>query len=185
MISVQTPFIKSSECEVKMMVVGYDAKYSSSQTHAPRSKWLVGSSRMSSVGLLNRAWASATRIRQPPDMSLVALCIMVSVKPKPCSKLPASGSNVSGAILSSLSPNISRMSVLPSASSSHSFWIRLSRRSYSFCATSITDCKAETSLGSDSLWTNHISMWSGTGNSLAAIHARSEVLPLPLEPMRP
>mmetsp|Transcript_31317 Transcript_31317/g.70937 ORF Transcript_31317/g.70937 Transcript_31317/m.70937 type:complete len:84 (-) Transcript_31317:247-498(-) len=83
MMSVHTVFMKSSECEVRMIVEGYLARYSSSQTHAPRSRWLVGSSRMSSVGFLNRACARATRMRQPPDMSLVALCIMVSPKPRP------------------------------------------------------------------------------------------------------
>mmetsp|Transcript_66628 Transcript_66628/g.192450 ORF Transcript_66628/g.192450 Transcript_66628/m.192450 type:complete len:140 (+) Transcript_66628:1122-1541(+) len=138
MISVQTPFMKSSECEVKTTVVGYEARYSSSQTQAPKSKWFVGSSSTKSVGFLNNACAKATRMRQPPDMSLVALAIMASVKPKPWSKAPASGSNVSGAIRSNLSPNISKTSALPSGSSSQSFWIRPSMRSYSFCATSIT-----------------------------------------------
>mmetsp|Transcript_95889 Transcript_95889/g.240345 ORF Transcript_95889/g.240345 Transcript_95889/m.240345 type:complete len:186 (-) Transcript_95889:347-904(-) len=185
MISVHTPFMKSSECEVSTIVVGYCAKYSSSQTHAPKSKWFVGSSSKSNVGLLKRACASATRMRQPPDMSFVALCIIASVKPRPCSKLPASGSKVSGAMRSNLSPSISRMSALASGSSSHNFWTSPSSLSYSFCATSMTDCKAEMSVGSASRCTCQISMWSGIGNSLAARQARSVDLPLPLEPMSP
>mmetsp|Transcript_12971 Transcript_12971/g.24531 ORF Transcript_12971/g.24531 Transcript_12971/m.24531 type:complete len:109 (-) Transcript_12971:563-889(-) len=104
MMFVQTPFMKSSECEVKRSVLGYRDKYSSSQTQAPKSKWLVGSSRSSSIGSTKSACASATRIRQPPDMSLVAFCIMSRVKPRPWSSSQARGSKVEGSILSSLSP---------------------------------------------------------------------------------
>mmetsp|Transcript_4874 Transcript_4874/g.11041 ORF Transcript_4874/g.11041 Transcript_4874/m.11041 type:complete len:84 (+) Transcript_4874:1092-1343(+) len=83
MISVQTPFMKSSECEVRIMDIGYCARYSSSQTHAPRSRWFVGSSSTSNVGFLKRACARATRMRQPPDMSFVGLAIIASENPRP------------------------------------------------------------------------------------------------------
>mmetsp|Transcript_122277 Transcript_122277/g.342265 ORF Transcript_122277/g.342265 Transcript_122277/m.342265 type:complete len:186 (+) Transcript_122277:53-610(+) len=185
MISVQTPFMKSSECDVKTMVVGYPARYSSSHTQAPRSKWFVGSSRMRSVGFLKSACAKATRMRQPPDMSLVARAIIVSVKPRPWRSAPASGSKVSGDMRSNLSPRSSRTSAFSSGSSSQSVWMRFSKRSYSFWATSMTLCNAETSVGSDSLCTNHMSTWSGIGSSLAAMHANNVVFPLPFAPMRP
>ena len=59
------------------------ARYCSNHTQAPRSKWLVGSSNRSIVGSMNSAWASATLIRHPPDMSHVFFAIISSLNPSP------------------------------------------------------------------------------------------------------
>ena len=79
------------------------------------------SSNNNSVGLQNNARANATRIRQPPDMSLVAFCCISTSKPRPVgeecqshtydltaddvpwSNVAARGSNVSGSSSSSFS----------------------------------------------------------------------------------
>mmetsp|Transcript_14731 Transcript_14731/g.26053 ORF Transcript_14731/g.26053 Transcript_14731/m.26053 type:complete len:99 (+) Transcript_14731:203-499(+) len=60
------------------------------------SKWFVGSSSSSSVGRTKRARASATRMRHPPDMSLVDFAIICLLKPRPCSSSEARTSNVEG-----------------------------------------------------------------------------------------
>mmetsp|Transcript_3589 Transcript_3589/g.9114 ORF Transcript_3589/g.9114 Transcript_3589/m.9114 type:complete len:132 (+) Transcript_3589:1387-1782(+) len=130
--------MKSSECEVKSKVFGYFERYSSSQTQAPRSRWFVGSSSSKSMGSTKRAWARATRMRQPPDMSLVCLCIIFSVKPRPCRSSQARGSNVSGSILSSLSWITPSMSACFSTSSSMSLRLSASRRACSEATTSTT-----------------------------------------------
>mmetsp|Transcript_3590 Transcript_3590/g.9118 ORF Transcript_3590/g.9118 Transcript_3590/m.9118 type:complete len:147 (+) Transcript_3590:1176-1616(+) len=103
-----------------------------------RSRWFVGSSSSKSMGSTKRAWARATRMRQPPDMSLVCLCIIFSVKPRPCRSSQARGSNVSGSILSSLSWITPSMSACFSTSSSMSLRLSASRRACSEATTSTT-----------------------------------------------
>mmetsp|Transcript_26940 Transcript_26940/g.62810 ORF Transcript_26940/g.62810 Transcript_26940/m.62810 type:complete len:122 (+) Transcript_26940:1243-1608(+) len=120
MMLVHTPFKKSSECEVKRRVLGYLERYSSSHTHAPRSKWLVGSSKMSSIGSTKSACARATRMRQPPDMSLVNLSIICWANPRPCSSSHARASKVEGSIFSSFSLICASKSAFFSGSSSKS-----------------------------------------------------------------
>mmetsp|Transcript_82252 Transcript_82252/g.266604 ORF Transcript_82252/g.266604 Transcript_82252/m.266604 type:complete len:186 (-) Transcript_82252:374-931(-) len=185
MMLVQTPFMKSSEWDVKSRVFGYLDRYSSSQTQAPRSRWFVGSSSSSSMGSTKSAWARATRMRQPPDMSFVNLFIICSVKPRPWSSSQARASKVSGSILSSLSPMVARRSALPSGSSSRSFMLRASRRSCSLATTSTTAWIAETSSGLASQSRNQMSMWPGMGTSRAARPASIVDLPEPFMPMSP
>mmetsp|Transcript_20631 Transcript_20631/g.57983 ORF Transcript_20631/g.57983 Transcript_20631/m.57983 type:complete len:140 (-) Transcript_20631:490-909(-) len=138
MMFVQTPFMKSSECDVKRSVLGYLARYSSSQTQAPKSRWFVGSSNSSNIGSTNSACARATRMRQPPDMSLVCLSIICWLNPRPCSSSQARASNVSGSILSSLSLMPASRSAFFSGSSSNSCWLNCSSLSCSLATTSTT-----------------------------------------------
>mmetsp|Transcript_9520 Transcript_9520/g.26681 ORF Transcript_9520/g.26681 Transcript_9520/m.26681 type:complete len:103 (-) Transcript_9520:557-865(-) len=93
---VHTPLRKSWEWEMMMRHLSYVLRYSSSHTQASRSRWLVGSSSSSSVGRANSARARDTRMRQPPDMSLVARAIIVLSKPSPCSSSAARTSKVAG-----------------------------------------------------------------------------------------
>mmetsp|Transcript_32749 Transcript_32749/g.83669 ORF Transcript_32749/g.83669 Transcript_32749/m.83669 type:complete len:104 (-) Transcript_32749:711-1022(-) len=96
MVWVHTPSRKSSLCEIMMRHLSYVLRYSSSHTHASRSRWLVGSSSSSKVGRTNSARASATRMRHPPDMSLVDRAIICLLKPRPCSSSAARTSKVEG-----------------------------------------------------------------------------------------
>mmetsp|Transcript_12320 Transcript_12320/g.29855 ORF Transcript_12320/g.29855 Transcript_12320/m.29855 type:complete len:112 (-) Transcript_12320:1662-1997(-) len=100
MMCVQTPLRKSCEWLTRIRHFLYLARYPSSQTHASRSRWFVGSSSSSKVGCANRALASATRMRHPPDMSLVALWIMACVKPRAKRSSDARTSKVLGSISS-------------------------------------------------------------------------------------
>ncbi|KAH3677049.1 hypothetical protein WICMUC_001955 [Wickerhamomyces mucosus] len=100
---VQTPFKKSWECETKTKVRSNLFKYSSNQTQASKSKCAVGSSSNNKVGLTNKALAKATRIFQPPDISLVFLLIVTELKPKPIKITAALDSKVEGSIESILS----------------------------------------------------------------------------------
>mmetsp|Transcript_11665 Transcript_11665/g.38713 ORF Transcript_11665/g.38713 Transcript_11665/m.38713 type:complete len:104 (+) Transcript_11665:1108-1419(+) len=100
MMCVHTPFRKSCECETRMRHFLYFARYPSSHTQASKSRWLVGSSRSNNVGAANSAFASATRMRHPPDMSSVGRWIMVSENPRACSSSLALDSNVVGSISS-------------------------------------------------------------------------------------
>src|SRR2546421_7430722 len=97
---VQTPFKKSIECETRMRVLVHFLRCSSSHTQASRSRWAVGSSRRSREGLTNRALASATRIRHPPDMSFVFLLMVFLLKPRPVRMRAARVWNVDGSIRS-------------------------------------------------------------------------------------
>jgi hypothetical protein len=97
---VQTPFKKSMECETRTRVLGHFFRYSSSHTHASRSKWAVGSSRSSKEGFTNSALAKATRIRHPPDMSLVFFLMVVGLKPRPVRMSEARVAKVEGSIAS-------------------------------------------------------------------------------------
>mmetsp|Transcript_8617 Transcript_8617/g.27096 ORF Transcript_8617/g.27096 Transcript_8617/m.27096 type:complete len:87 (+) Transcript_8617:1089-1349(+) len=84
MIWLHTPFKKSCECDTTIRQrLNSFFRYSSSHTHDSRSRWLVGSSSSRMLGLTNNARASATRMRQPPDMSLVARFIITLSKPRP------------------------------------------------------------------------------------------------------
>mmetsp|Transcript_1591 Transcript_1591/g.6569 ORF Transcript_1591/g.6569 Transcript_1591/m.6569 type:complete len:104 (+) Transcript_1591:2512-2823(+) len=103
MMWVHTPLRKSWEWLTRIRHFLYLARSPSSHTHASKSRWLVGSSSSSRVGSAKSALASATRMRQPPDMSLVALWIMVSVKPRAWRSSAALTSKVLGSISSSLS----------------------------------------------------------------------------------
>lgn len=64
----------------------------SSQITALRSKWFVGSSSNNSVGSKNRARARDTRIRQPPEKSLVGRSCIALEKPRPAKIRRARGS---------------------------------------------------------------------------------------------
>jgi len=97
---VQTPFRKSIECETRMRVLGHFFRYSSSHTHASRSKCAVGSSSSSREGFTNSALARATRIRHPPDMSLVFFLMVTGLKPRPVRMRDARVANVDGSIWS-------------------------------------------------------------------------------------
>lgn len=57
--------------------------YLSNHITAFKSKWFVGSSKRRSVGSRNNARAKLTRIRQPPDKSLVGRSIILRVNPRP------------------------------------------------------------------------------------------------------
>mmetsp|Transcript_11316 Transcript_11316/g.52579 ORF Transcript_11316/g.52579 Transcript_11316/m.52579 type:complete len:104 (+) Transcript_11316:835-1146(+) len=103
MMWVHTPLRKSWEWLTRMRHFLYLARYPSSHTHASRSRWLVGSSRSNSVGSAKSALASATRMRQPPDMSLVGLWIIICVNPRAWRSSEALDSKVLGSISSSLS----------------------------------------------------------------------------------
>src|ERR1700743_1067274 len=97
---VQTPLRKSIECDTRINVLSHFFRYSSSHTQASRSRWAVGSSRRRSDGLTKRALPSATRIRPPPDMSLVFLWMVFLLKPKPVKMRDARTSKVLGSIAS-------------------------------------------------------------------------------------
>lgn len=56
---------------------------SSSQTHASRSRWLVGSSRSRRVGRTNSALAREIRILHPPEKSLHFISCISAVNPIP------------------------------------------------------------------------------------------------------
>mmetsp|Transcript_64316 Transcript_64316/g.88968 ORF Transcript_64316/g.88968 Transcript_64316/m.88968 type:complete len:243 (+) Transcript_64316:341-1069(+) len=137
------------------------------------------------MGSTKRACASATRMRQPPDMSWVNLFIIGTVKPRPCSSSHARGSKVLGSILSSLSPMTWRRSAFFSGSSSQSFMLSSSRRACSLATTSTTAWMAVTASGLASWSRNHMSMWSGIGTSRAAMAASIVDLPEPFWPMSP
>mmetsp|Transcript_105600 Transcript_105600/g.275743 ORF Transcript_105600/g.275743 Transcript_105600/m.275743 type:complete len:234 (-) Transcript_105600:23-724(-) len=124
-------------------------------------------------------------MRQPPDMSLVCLCIIFSVKPRPCRSSQARGSNVSGSILSSFSPMTPSISAFFSASSSMSLLTSSVSRSCSFATTSTTAWMAVTSSGLASESKNHMSTCFGIGISRAAIAASMVDLPEPFWPIRP
>mmetsp|Transcript_58813 Transcript_58813/g.144175 ORF Transcript_58813/g.144175 Transcript_58813/m.144175 type:complete len:106 (-) Transcript_58813:583-900(-) len=100
---VHTPLRKSCEWLVITRILSYVLRWSSSHTHEPRSRWLVGSSRRRMVGATKSACASATRMRHPPDMSAVRLAIPTLSKPRPCSSSPARCSNDDGSSASSFS----------------------------------------------------------------------------------
>ena len=57
---------------------------------------LVGSSSSSTAGLMNSARASATRMRHPPLMSQVSLCMVLLSKPRPHRMDEARDSKVAG-----------------------------------------------------------------------------------------
>src|SRR5271156_3384859 len=97
---VQTPFRKSMECETRMRVLVHFLRYSSSHTQASRSRCAVGSSRRSREGLTKSAFANATRILHPPDMSFVFLLIVFLLKPRPVRIREARVWNVDGSMLS-------------------------------------------------------------------------------------
>src|SRR6478735_652859 len=96
----QTPFRKSIEWETRTRVRSHFLRYSSSHTQASKSKWAVGSSRRRTEGLTKRALARATRIRQPPDMSLVFLWMVFLLKPRPVRIREARVAKVEGSSLS-------------------------------------------------------------------------------------
>ena len=99
---VHTPFMKSCEWLMMTRILSYFARYASSHTHASRSRWFVGSSRSIMVGLTKSARASAMRMRQPPENSLVRRFCISFVKPRPCRMLAARASVSSAPSSSSL-----------------------------------------------------------------------------------
>lgn len=99
-IFVQTPFRKSMEWETRISVRSHFFMYSSSHTQASKSKWAVGSSSRSNAGLTNRALARATRMRHPPDISLVFFWIVFLLKPRPVRMRDARTWKVEGSMLS-------------------------------------------------------------------------------------
>mmetsp|Transcript_31022 Transcript_31022/g.79649 ORF Transcript_31022/g.79649 Transcript_31022/m.79649 type:complete len:306 (+) Transcript_31022:178-1095(+) len=84
--SVAALATKSAEWVTSSTVVlaaAGDVRYEASQRVAGRSRWLVGSSRSSSPGSRNSAWARAARVRQPPlSVDRGASCIAL-VNPRP------------------------------------------------------------------------------------------------------
>src|ERR1700744_2657588 len=97
---VHTPLRKSWLCDTSTRVLSPFFRYSSSHTHASRSRWAVGSSRSSSIGLTKSAFASATLIRHPPDMSFVFFMMVFLLKPRPVKISDARVWNVDGSIFS-------------------------------------------------------------------------------------
>mmetsp|Transcript_40080 Transcript_40080/g.100295 ORF Transcript_40080/g.100295 Transcript_40080/m.100295 type:complete len:280 (+) Transcript_40080:1104-1943(+) len=83
MMSVQTSLRNCRAWETMMHVLGHSLRYCVSHATACRSRWFVGSSSSKRSGSPKRALASATRILQPPENSLVFLCCMSVVKPSP------------------------------------------------------------------------------------------------------
>mmetsp|Transcript_22375 Transcript_22375/g.48678 ORF Transcript_22375/g.48678 Transcript_22375/m.48678 type:complete len:91 (-) Transcript_22375:896-1168(-) len=75
--------MKSCEWQTKNKMRFQLLKYSSSHRTASISKWFVGSSRSKNSGSMNNARANATRIRHPPLNSLVVMCCIFWVNPRP------------------------------------------------------------------------------------------------------
>mmetsp|Transcript_14730 Transcript_14730/g.26047 ORF Transcript_14730/g.26047 Transcript_14730/m.26047 type:complete len:90 (+) Transcript_14730:1206-1475(+) len=67
MVWVQTPLRKSSEWEMMIRHLSYVFRYSSSHTHASKSKWFVGSSSKRMCGWDHVALQNATRLFWPPE----------------------------------------------------------------------------------------------------------------------
>mmetsp|Transcript_96997 Transcript_96997/g.175270 ORF Transcript_96997/g.175270 Transcript_96997/m.175270 type:complete len:261 (-) Transcript_96997:75-857(-) len=153
---------------------------------ASKSRWLVGSSKSSTEGAAKSACASATRMRQPPDMCFVFRSIGTSLssKPRPDRIFLARGSEPVG----SSSPMRSAIEFRRSSSGPKSSMIRMessSRRSASCVMWAITASTAESSEAGASSCKWKTSIWLGTGNSRCAIAASTLLFPLPLSPIRP
>ncbi len=78
-------------------------------------RWFVGSSSNKIVGFMNKALASAIRIRHPPEKSRVFLACIFLVKPSPCKIWAARISAVAESIDSNLSYMRSKGSPPPSS----------------------------------------------------------------------
>mmetsp|Transcript_17868 Transcript_17868/g.36602 ORF Transcript_17868/g.36602 Transcript_17868/m.36602 type:complete len:153 (-) Transcript_17868:18-476(-) len=84
------------------------------------SKWFVGSSKSSNAGWMNRALASATRMRQPPLNSLVIIPCRARLNPSP------------------LRIRVALVSAVSASSSSSRSYRSLSRSKHSSCAASLS-----------------------------------------------
>mmetsp|Transcript_24346 Transcript_24346/g.65834 ORF Transcript_24346/g.65834 Transcript_24346/m.65834 type:complete len:178 (-) Transcript_24346:247-780(-) len=176
------------------------------------SRWLVGSSSSKSSGWMNRARARATRMRQPPEKSLVIMCCFFSEKPRPVRMPVARARAVDASICSSFSYKMLRRSMIsicssssgPSASSaappssaspsspppapaimrsfSPSISFSIASRSAS---TDMTASIAVISVAGYSVVRWNMLMVSGIGMARAPITRITVVLPDPLRPMKP
>mmetsp|Transcript_24572 Transcript_24572/g.41570 ORF Transcript_24572/g.41570 Transcript_24572/m.41570 type:complete len:161 (+) Transcript_24572:443-925(+) len=155
------------------------------------SKWLVGSSKSSSVGWMNSARARAIRMRQPPLNSFVFFCCLAGVKPRPHKMVEALASAVVASISSRRSytcVSLSMSSSWPSASSSSILSFRSSAscsRAFLSTSTLMTASLAVMSVASISSLRWKISIPSGIGKHLAATTRMNTDLPHPLRPMNP
>ena len=70
-----------------MTVPAYPRRKPSSHFTDSKSRWFVGSSSKSTSGLRMSSFASAMRICQPPENSVVERVMSRSVKPRPNSTL--------------------------------------------------------------------------------------------------
>mmetsp|Transcript_5424 Transcript_5424/g.10350 ORF Transcript_5424/g.10350 Transcript_5424/m.10350 type:complete len:319 (-) Transcript_5424:205-1161(-) len=204
MMSVHTVSRKSLSCDTTMSVFFQRCRYSSSQSTARRSRWLVGSSSSSSVGWMKSARASEMRMRQPPEKVLVVLVCIVGVKPKPCRILDARASAPSAFLAFSSSytstsracaaswsmglPSLPKTSNPSSGTSVAVNAIRFfssSRSCTSSTSASTTALSAVRSSPITSCSTSSTSMYSGTGICRRASSRSSVDLPLPLGPTKP
>ena len=176
------------------------------------SKWLVGSSNSKQTGCKKRARAKLTRIRHPPEKSLVSFDCISCVKPKPRRMLRARTSAVAASRASNRSYTPCKASIMSSCCSSRdrapasspspdsppaaadsassvNMWLRssatCSRRMRS-SSTDMTASKAVTvSDGSTSWSKKKISIPRGMGTARAP-NALSKVdLPHPFRPTNP
>mmetsp|Transcript_30002 Transcript_30002/g.59592 ORF Transcript_30002/g.59592 Transcript_30002/m.59592 type:complete len:197 (-) Transcript_30002:333-923(-) len=190
---VHTPSRKSWEWLTMRRMRFHLDRYSSSQSTASMSRWLVGSSRSRHAGFMKRALASATLILHPPEKSFVILPCISWVKPRPLRMERARTSAVEASISSRRSYTMLRSSMIFSCfSSSSSSSVRmLLRSSASFSSLSLssstlmTASKAVVSDAATSSFRWKMSMPSGMGTARAPKAFKSVLLPLPLLPMRP
>mmetsp|Transcript_6463 Transcript_6463/g.20726 ORF Transcript_6463/g.20726 Transcript_6463/m.20726 type:complete len:166 (+) Transcript_6463:1439-1936(+) len=164
------------------------------------SRWFVGSSNKSSAGAINRARAKATRMRHPPENSLVHFCCMALENPRPVRMPIARASAVAESSSSSRSykkfkrsVRSSASSVLPSSAAASTVMSAIksfnSSISFSVCAfsssTFITANNAVSSVAGYSVVKWKISIDSGMGMARAPITRITVDLPDPFRPMKP
>mmetsp|Transcript_21233 Transcript_21233/g.71414 ORF Transcript_21233/g.71414 Transcript_21233/m.71414 type:complete len:206 (+) Transcript_21233:1154-1771(+) len=205
-MSVQLSSRKSTSWETTTTVPCQEVRRCSPSQRTPsRSRWFVGSSRRSRRGRTCRAFASATRMRHPPESARESASCIASVKPRPARMrrasasarwAPRASSSVSRAVTRAKAPGQSKAGAggppLASASSALSWASRAARRSRSSMAASsrllcarITCWYTGSPLARTSWSTSSMSRAAGTGRRRAASSLRSVVLPRPLGPNRP
>mmetsp|Transcript_13854 Transcript_13854/g.35258 ORF Transcript_13854/g.35258 Transcript_13854/m.35258 type:complete len:213 (-) Transcript_13854:409-1047(-) len=146
----------------------------------------VGSSSSSTDGAAKRACARLTRMRQPPDMSLVLRSMGMSLlsKPRPDRILRARGSAPVGSSSSSRSYSGARRTSSGPLSSRISMDIA-SMRAVSAITWPTTASTAVCSVGSASWCRWKTSTSSGSGTSRCAMAASTFDLPEPFSPISP
>mmetsp|Transcript_23204 Transcript_23204/g.39280 ORF Transcript_23204/g.39280 Transcript_23204/m.39280 type:complete len:109 (+) Transcript_23204:347-673(+) len=82
MVPVSSLFTKASSCDTTMIAPSNFSRASPSAATDSASKWLVGSSRISTSGRLYMATARATRIRCPPDKYFTGTSAVVPEMPQ-------------------------------------------------------------------------------------------------------
>ena len=87
-----TASMKSRSWLTNSTAPAYEDRVSSNQVTLSVSRWLVGSSRMSTSGWASRRRPRAARIRHPPDMSVSGRAASPGAKPSPASTRWASAS---------------------------------------------------------------------------------------------